>query len=108
MEGKPNPTENRGLLPNAFQHIYDHVTLANTNQIEKYLIRASYFEIYNEEIRDLLVSSSQKKNTYSQTLELKESPDLGVYRNDLTSTAVKSVSEIDALLQVGKRNRSGD
>jgi hypothetical protein len=106
MEGKPNPPENRGLLPNAFQHIYDHVTLANTNQREKYLIRASYFEIYNEEIRDLLVSSSQKKNTYSQTLELKESPDLGVYIKDLTSTVVKSVSEIDALLQVGKRNRS--
>jgi hypothetical protein len=84
MEGKPNPPENR-LLPNAFQHIYDHVTLANTNQREKYLIRASYFKIYNEEIHDLLVSSSQKKNTYSQNLELKELPDLGVYIKDLTS-----------------------
>lgn len=106
MEGKPHPPENRGLLPNAFQHIYDHVTLASTNQKEKYLIRASYFEIYNEEIRDLLVSSPQKKNTCSQNLELKESPDLGVYIKDLSSTVVKSVSEIDALLQAGKRNRS--
>ncbi len=31
---------------------------------------------------------------------------MGVYVKDLTSTAVKSVSEIDALLQIRKRNRS--
>ena len=41
----------------------------------KYLVMASYLEIYNEEIRDLLGSDVKKK------LDLKEHPDKGVYVN---------------------------
>ena len=63
MEGYPDPPEMRGIIPNAFQHIFDHVALGEN---EKYLVRASYFEIYNEQIRDLL--SKDPKNS----LELKE------------------------------------
>jgi len=40
-------------------------------------VRASYLEIYNEEIRDLLSKNPQ------QRLELKEHPDRGVYVKDL-------------------------
>lgn len=39
----------------------------------KFLVLASYLEIYNEEIRDLLGADTKKK------LELKEHPDRGVY-----------------------------
>ena len=39
----------------------------------KYLVHASYLEIYNEEIRDLLSKDIKK------ALELKENPDKGVY-----------------------------
>ncbi len=57
-------------------------------------MRASYLEIYNEEIRDLL--SKDPKNR----LELKESVDSGVYVKDLTSCVVNSVAEIDHVMQV--------
>ncbi len=97
MEGYPDPPELRGIIPNAFQHIFDHVALADN---EKFLVRASYFEIYQEEIRDLL--SKDPKNR----LELKESMDSGVYVKDLTSFVVKSTSEIDHVMQAGKKNRS--
>ncbi|GMH64629.1 hypothetical protein TL16_g04008 [Triparma laevis f. inornata] len=97
MEGYPDPPEMRGIIPNAFQHIFDHVALGEN---EKYLVRASYFEIYNEQIRDLL--SKDPKNS----LELKESVDTGVYVKDLTSFVVKSTSEIDHVMQAGKKNRS--
>ena len=97
MEGYPDPPELRGIIPNAFQHIFDHVALGKN---EKYLVRASYFEIYNEEIRDLL--SKDPKNR----LELKENVDSGVYVKDLTSFVVKSTSEIDHVMQAGKKNRS--
>ena len=97
MEGEPDPPEKRGIIPNAFQHIFDHVALSED---EKYLVRASYFEIYQEEIRDLL--SKDPKNR----LELKESADSGVYVKDLTSFVVKSTSEIDHVMQAGKKNRS--
>ena len=52
MEGVPDPPELRGIIPNAFQHIFDKVAVAEEHQ--HFLVRASYLEIYNEEIRDLL------------------------------------------------------
>ncbi len=99
MEGDNEPSELRGIIPNTFEHIFDHIALNSTH--DKYLVRASYFEIYNEEIRDLL---SPQKSAHG--LELKESIDSGVYIKDLTSVVVKSVAEINSVLQKGKKNRS--
>lgn len=98
MEGVPTDKELRGIIPNAFQQVFDHVALKGSD--ETYLVRASYFEIYNEEIRDLLSS------TPKASLELKESIDSGVYVKNLTSKVVKSFSEIDRVMQLGKKNRS--
>ena len=82
MEGKPDPPSLRGIIPNTFQHIFDYVAEASDLQ---FLVRASYLEIYNESIRDLL--SKDPKNS----LELKENPETGVYVKDLTSFVVKNV-----------------
>ncbi|KAJ1401105.1 P-loop containing nucleoside triphosphate hydrolase protein [Ochromonadaceae sp. CCMP2298] len=98
MEGKPDPKQMRGIIPNSFQHIFE-ATASNT-QNQQYLVRASYLEIYNEEIRDLL--SKDPKTS----LELKENIDSGVYVKDLTSFVVKNVAEIDHVMQAGKKNRS--
>mmetsp|Transcript_23582 Transcript_23582/g.22728 ORF Transcript_23582/g.22728 Transcript_23582/m.22728 type:complete len:780 (-) Transcript_23582:114-2453(-) len=97
MEGRPDPPFLRGIIPNSFQHIFDHISSASDFQ---FLVRASYLEIYNEEIRDLL--SKDPKNS----LELKENLDTGVYVKDLTSFVVKNVTEIDHVMQAGKKNRS--
>jgi len=97
MEGRPDPPHLRGIIPNSFQHIFDYVSSARDQQ---FLVRASYLEIYNEEIRDLL--SKDPKNS----LELKENIDSGVYVKDLTSFVVKNVTEIDHVMQAGKKNRS--
>lgn len=97
MEGRPDPPFLRGIIPNSFQHIFDHISSASNFQ---FLVRASYLEIYNEEIRDLL--SKDPKNS----LELKENLDTGVYVKDLTSFVVKNVTEIDHVMQAGKKNRS--
>ena len=97
MEGRPDPPHLRGIIPNSFQHIFDHI--ANAPDLQ-FLVRASYLEIYNEEIRDLL--SKDPKNS----LELKENIDTGVYVKDLTSFVVKNVNEIDHVMQAGKKNRS--
>lgn len=83
MEGRPDPPHLRGIIPNSFQHIFEHV--ANAQNVQ-FLVRASYLEIYNEEIRDLL--SKDPKNS----LELKENIDSGVYVKDLSSVVVKNVS----------------
>jgi len=98
MEGAQDPPDLRGIIPNSFQHIFDKVALAEAGQ--QFLVRASYLEIYNEEIRDLL--SKDPKNS----LDLKENMDTGVYVKDLTSFVVKSAIEIDQVMQQGKKNRS--
>ena len=98
MEGLNEPSELKGIIPNTFEHIFDYIALNGSK--DKYLVRASYFEIYNEEIRDLL--SSQPHHN----LELKESTETGVYVKDLISTVVKSVEEIEKVLKKGKKNRS--
>jgi kinesin family protein 3/17 len=63
-------------------------------------VRASFLEIYNEDIRDLLSKNPNNK------LELKETPDSGVYVKDLTSFVVKGVQEMNNVLAVGKKNRT--
>lgn len=70
MQGVPEPPSQRGIIPRAFEHIFESISLAERT---KYLILASYLEIYNEEIRDLLSTECRRK------LDLKESPDKGVY-----------------------------
>ena len=54
----------------AFEHIFEVI---QTTENMKFLVFASYLEIYNEQIRDLLADDTKKK------LELKEHPDKGVY-----------------------------
>jgi hypothetical protein len=98
MEGRPDPPHLRGIIPNSFQHIFEYVA-SNSSKIQ-FLVRASYLEIYNEEIRDLL--AKEPKNG----LDLKENVDTGVYVKDLTWMNVKNVTEIDYVMQSGKKNRS--
>ena len=56
-------------------------------------MRASYLEIYNEEIRDLLAANSKQK------LDLKENPDRGVYVKSLSHHQVTSVGECEKLME---------
>lgn len=66
---RSNPDE-RGVIPNSFEHIFTHI---DRTENEKYLVRVSYLEIYQEEIRDLLSKDHKSR------LELREKPDTGVY-----------------------------
>ena len=98
MIGVKDSKELRGIIPNAFDHIFGYFDDAQ-NTKKKFLIRCSYLEIYNEQIRDLL----QKKS--DQKLELKENPDKGVFVKDLTTCIVKSIPEIEHYMEFGTKNR---
>lgn len=97
MEGVRNDPEKRGVIPNSFEHIFTHIS---RSQNQQYLVRASYLEIYQEEIRDLLSKDQSRR------LELRERPDTGVYVKDLSSFVTKSVREIEHVMNVGNQNRS--
>uniref|UniRef100_A0A4W3K7C7 Kinesin-like protein n=1 Tax=Callorhinchus milii TaxID=7868 RepID=A0A4W3K7C7_CALMI len=97
MEGLRGDAERRGVIPNSFDHIFTHIS---RSQNQQYLVRASYLEIYQEEIKDLLSKDQTKR------LELKERPDTGVYVKDLSSFVTKNVKEIEHVMNVGNQNRS--
>lgn len=97
MEGIRDVPELRGIIPNAFEHIFNYIKCAGEDT--KFLVRASYLEIYNEDIRDLL-------NTSSGKLDIKERPDVGIYVKDLRSVVIKDCEEMDKLMSFGNKNRS--
>ena len=101
MQGVKDVPELRGIIPTAFHHIFDHITQTQSAD-KKFLVRISFLEIYNEDIRDLLVNTKNIKSG----LELKEHPESGVYVKDLATFVVKNVQEMDKLMDVGNKNRS--
>ncbi|XP_068451950.1 kinesin-like protein KIF17 isoform X2 [Clinocottus analis] len=97
MQGVTEPAAQRGVIPRAFEHVFESIQCAEDT---KFLVRASYLEIYNEEIRDLLGSDTK------QRLELKEHPERGVYARDLSLHTVHSVAECESVIERGWRNRA--
>eukprot|EP01147_Barroeca_monosierra_P005546 gene5546-172_t len=95
MNGENSP-ELKGIIPRSFEHIFDVISKGEGKQ---YLVRASYLEIYMEDIRDLLSKDQSRK------LAIRESPDTGIYVEDLSSIVVKNVKEIDKVMRVGSKNR---
>ncbi|XP_060907633.1 kinesin-like protein KIF3C [Labrus mixtus] len=100
MQGAWLDPEKRGVIPNAFDHIFTHISRSQSDR--QYLVRASYLEIYLEEVRDLL----DPNHGSARALELRESPDSGVYVRDLTSCVCKSIKEIEEVMNVGNQARA--
>ena len=99
ISGKEDPPSNRGLLPLAFQHIFSKISQSKG----KFLVNVSYLEIYNDEVYDLLVN--KKNNLQKDSLEIRESPEQGIYVNKLTGYLVESLEEVYALLLHGNKCR---
>uniref|UniRef100_A0A8C0BN60 Kinesin-like protein n=1 Tax=Buteo japonicus TaxID=224669 RepID=A0A8C0BN60_9AVES len=97
MQGVVDPSIQKGIIPRAFEHIFESVQCAEN---AKFLVRASYLEIYNEDIRDLLGADTKQK------LELKEHPEKGVYVKGLSLHTVHSVVQCEQIMETGWRNRS--
>lgn len=97
MEGDASAPERKGIIPNSFAHIFGYIAKADGDR--KFLVRVSYIEIYNEEIRDLLGKDQ------SLRLEVKERPDIGVYVKDLSGYVVNNADDMDHIMKLGNKNR---
>ncbi|XP_034453937.1 kinesin-like protein KIF3A isoform X2 [Hippoglossus hippoglossus] len=98
MEGVRAVPELRGIIPNSFAHIFGHIAKAEGDT--RFLVRVSYLEIYNEEVKDLLGKDQM------QRLEVKERPDVGVYIKDLSGYVVNNADDMDRIMTMGHKNRS--
>uniref|UniRef100_A0A4W5QIJ2 Kinesin family member 3A n=1 Tax=Hucho hucho TaxID=62062 RepID=A0A4W5QIJ2_9TELE len=97
MEGVRAVPELRGIIPNSFAHVFGHIAKAEGDT--RFLVRVSYLEIYNEEVRDLLGKDQM------QRLEVKERPDVGVYIKDLSGYVVNNADDMDRIMTMGHKNR---
>lgn len=105
MLGIPEDPVQKGIIPNCFSHIFGFFD-SNTDG-SKYLLRCSYLEIYNEDIRDLLVEPKRGgiPGQTQQKLELKEDSNKGIFVKDLTCIIVKSIPEIERAMAIGNSAR---
>ncbi|KAJ6654502.1 hypothetical protein lerEdw1_006809 [Lerista edwardsae] len=97
MQGIQDPPSQKGIIPRAFEHLFESVQCAENT---KFLVRASYLEIYNEDIRDLLGPNTKQK------LELKEHPEKGVYVKGLSEHTVHNTAQCERIMETGWRNRA--
>lgn len=100
MEGVKSPSAQNGIIPRCCEHILSGIRQRSLDQHSKYLLRVSYLEIYNEEIRDLLVKDCRYKP------EIKERPDKGIYVKGLSSITVDSYADMQEIFDSGGKNRS--
>lgn len=102
MMGTPDQP---GLIPRTCEDLFQRIEAAQSETPNiSYHVRASYFEVYNEHVRDLLVPVVPGQPPYY--LKIRESPTEGPYVKDLTDVPVRSLGEILHHMQTGDASRT--
>lgn len=90
--------ESVGIMPRAFAYIFSRIREKEENDDWEFLVKWSYFEIYNEHIMDLL--DPDRAN-----LLIREDIKKGVYVEGLTEEITTSSSDLEELMKRGLSNR---
>ncbi|ORY71851.1 P-loop containing nucleoside triphosphate hydrolase protein [Pseudomassariella vexata] len=102
MMGTPDKP---GLIPRTCEDLFERIEAAqNETPNISYHVRASYFEVYNEHVRDLLVPVVPNQAPYY--LKIRESPTEGPYVKDLTEVPVRNINEILRYMMKGDASRT--
>ena len=95
MEGAPG---DEGIIARAIREVFEHIA-QRQGHAHKFLVRASYLQIYNEVVSDLL----KEDRTH---LAIREDERKGVYVEGLSEWIVRSPDEILSLMAAGARARA--
>ncbi|GAB4823415.1 hypothetical protein N2152v2_010461 [Parachlorella kessleri] len=97
MEGE-HMGPSRGIIPRAIEDVFGFIQ-RDTGERCKFLVRASYLQIYNEVISDLLKPENQN-------LVVREDRRRGVHVEGLSEWVVRNPSEVYALMEKGAAARA--
>ena len=88
----------RGIVPRSMEEIFRFIQM-QSSQNTTFMVRASYLQIYNEVISDLLKIDRT-------SLQIREDKKKGVFVEGLSEWAVRSPNEIYSLMQKGALSRA--
>ncbi|KAJ5653876.1 hypothetical protein N7490_000879 [Penicillium lividum] len=98
MMGTP---EQPGLIPRTCEDLFQRIEDSPSPDIS-YNVRVSYFEVYNEHVRDLLVPRTDSPHY----LRIRESPSEGPYVKDLTEVTARNYAELMKFMRKGDMSRT--
>lgn len=102
MMGTP---EQPGLIPRYCEDLFRRIR-EEPEDNTTYNVHVSYFEIYNEHVRDLLVHKASSRDHDQHFLKIRESRQDGVYVQGLTDSPVKCFNDIERIMELGDQNRT--
>lgn len=97
MEGVIGNPEKEGIIPRIINDIFNHIYNMDEENLE-FHIKVSYFEIYNEKIRDLL-------DVTKTNMPIHEDKNRVPYVKGVTEQFVSNPDEVLAAIEEGKSNR---
>ena len=109
MQGALDDSDLQGIIPRLNTALFDRIDKEKLSRPSvQFLVTASYFEIYNEFIFDLLDAADRKRKsaTSKSGLEIKEHPVLGVYVKGLQEHVVDSAEKLQKTIDQGIRSRT--
>jgi len=89
-----------GILPRAIMDIFDQIARESANA-KVFEVDASFFEVYNEQVRDLLSDSSK-----DAAPKIRRHPTRGVFVEGLRRETVSSSEQALALIDQGMKDRA--
>ncbi|KAJ5829021.1 uncharacterized protein N7525_007274 [Penicillium rubens] len=98
MMGTP---DRPGLIPRTCEDLFQRIENSPSPDIS-YNVRVSYFEVYNEHVRDLLVPRTDPPHY----LRIRESPSEGPYVKDLTEVTARNYGELMKFMRKGDVSRT--
>ncbi len=93
MMGTPDQP---GLIPRTCETLFERIE-DEPSPNTTYNVHVSYFEVYNEHVRDLLVPRTNPP----YYLKIRESQTDGVYVQGLTDASVKNYQDVERLMKMG-------
>ena len=90
-----------GLIPRTCEDLFQRIETSQSPDVS-YNVRVSYFEVYNEHVRDLLVPRTDPPHY----LRIRESPSEGPYIKDLTEVTARNYTELMKFMRKGDVSRT--